>query len=351
MFVVLLIALSVSIGVSFLCSLMEAGLYAVSYPYVRSRAESGDRVGRILQRFKDDMGKPIAVILILNTVAHTAGAAVSGWAVGELYGSRMLLPFSIAYTLAVLYLSEILPKLIGVVYPKVVASAAAIPLVMLIRLLYPLIWISDLLTRKIHPGKKGQTSTQEVLSMAEMGIEEGALDRLEGSVIANIINLDRRLVREVMTPRVVVVRAPEGSLLAEVREMMESWAFSRIPLCSAENPDSLTGYVTQRDVLWELLRGNEERTLKEIARPLKIAPELLQCDKLLLQMLEQKEHIYAVVDEHGGLAGIITLEDILEEIVGHEIVDEYDSVSDMRGLARLLGLRRQLGAGRGKMTR
>lgn len=338
---ILLMALTVSIGVSFLCSLMEASLYAVSHPYVRSRADGGDRVGQILLHFKEDMGKPIAAILIMNTVAHTAGAAVCGWAVGELYGSAMLLPFSIAYTLAVLYLSEILPKLLGVAYPKIIASAAALPLALLIRIVYPFIWVSDLITRRINPENKGQTSTQEVLTMAEMGTEEGSLDPLEGSVIANIIHLDKLLVREVLTPRVVLVRALESQTLAEARSLLESCTFSRIPLCSAENPDHLTGYVTQRDVLWELLLGNGEKTLKETARPLTVVPELLRCDKLLLRMLEQKEHIYAVVDEHGGLVGIITLEDILEKIIGLEIVDEYDAVSNMRDLARLLSQQKE----------
>ncbi len=336
MLVIFLVALVVSIGVSFFCSLMEAALYAVSLPYVKHRAESGHRAGKLLLQFKEDMGKPIAAILILNTVAHTAGASVAGWSVGELFGSAALLPFSIIYTLVVLYFSEILPKLIGVVQSKFVATAAAAPLAILIRLLFPLIWIADFFTRQIGPSKDGMISAQEVSSMAEIGAEGGALDRLEGSVIVNIIALDKLLVRDVMTPRVVVLRCLESMTLAEAAQNMENWAFSRIPLYKEVDPECLTGYVTQRDVLWALVREGQEKPLKEVSRPLKTVPELMRCDKLLLDMIENKEHICSVVDEHGALAGIITLEDIIEKIVGHEIVDEYDRVSNLRGLARVL---------------
>ena len=178
-------------------------------------------------------------------------------------------------------------------------------------------------------------SHQEILSMAAIGKEEGALDDLEGSVISNVISLDEELVKDLLTPRVVVFRLDKDTKLSEVAADIGEWNFSRVPLFSKKEPDHLTAYVNQRDIYRELLAGNVDETLEDLARPLKTVPELMRADKLLLTMFEEKEHICAVVDEHGGLAGIITLEDIIEEIVGIEIVDEYDSVSDLRTFAKL----------------
>lgn len=336
MIAIFVAALVISIGTSFVCSLMEAAYYAVSISYVRSLAEKGSGVGKLLLKFKEGIGEPISAILILNTVAHTAGASVAGWAAADLFGPNALLPFSVIYTLAVLYLSEILPKLIGVMHAKVVVRIFAYPLNFLIKILYPLIWISNLMAQKIPSGKGGEISTEEVLSMAELGEEEGALDSLESSVIENIIGLDQILVGAVMTPRVVVMRFNEALTLEQIKPEMDNLSYSRVPLYSEEDPDELTSYVTQRDIFRELVHGHNQKTLKEISRPLKTVPELMRCDKLLLEMFAEKEHLYSVVDEHGGLAGIITLEDIIEEIIGHEIVDEYDAVSNMRALARLL---------------
>ena len=206
----------------------------------------------------------------------------------------------------------------------------------LIKILYPLIYVADLISKKIKPEKVSEVSVQEVLSMAEIGEEEGALDSLESSVIENIIGLDQILVGSVMTPRVVVQRFDEDKTLADIKPEMDYLAFTRIPLFSTNDPDELTSYVTQRDIFRELVHGHENKKLKEISRPLKTVPELMRCDKLLLDMFDTNEHLYSVVDEHGGLAGIITMEDIIEEIVGHEIVDEYDAVSNLRAFARLL---------------
>ena len=336
LYYILIISFLFSVGVSFLCSLMEAAFYAVSMPYVKSQADSGSKIGKLLLKFKNDMGEPVSAILILNTIANTIGAAVCGWTVGALYGPQNLAIFSIIYTLVILLFSEITPKLLGVTYAKYVVTIFAYPLNILIKILYPLIYISKLISRKISSEKTSEVSVQEVLSMAEIGEEEGALDSLETSVIENIIGLDQILVGSVMTPRVVVLRFDQDKTLADIKPEMDDLAFTRIPLFSVDDPDELTSYVTQRDIFREIVHGNENKKLKEISRPLKTVPELMRCDKLLLDMFDTNEHLYSVVDEHGGLAGIITMEDIIEEIVGHEIVDEYDAVSNLRAFARLL---------------
>jgi CBS domain containing-hemolysin-like protein len=322
---------------------MEATLYAVPLPHVRHMAESGARRGKILLDFKSNIQRPIAAILILNTAANTMGAAVAGWAVAQLYGESGLLIFSILFTLTILYCSEILPKVIGVVYSRQIAGIIAYPLAILIKLLIPLIAVSNLISSFLSKEAASQpkVSLDEVISMAALGTEEGALDRFEGSVITNVIGLDKLLVREVLTPRVVVFRLDQEIKLDGLKESIANWRHSRVPIFSESDPDHLTGYVNQRDIFRELIRGNTNLRLSDLARPLKAVPELMSVDKLLLQMFEEKEQICAVVDEHGGLAGIITMEDIIEEVVGREIVDEYDAVSDLRTFAQVLRFARQ----------
>jgi len=336
MFIILISALVLSVSTSFLCSLMESAYYAVSLPYVKSLADSGSKLGGVLLKFKEDMSRPISAILILNTVANTIGASVSGWAVGEYFGSQYLFPFSIGYTLMILYCGEIIPKLLGVTYNKLVAKIFAYPLLFLSKILSPLIAVSHFVA-KLFKSKEGEeVSTAEVLSMAEMGEEDGALDSLESAVIENIIGLDQILVGGVMTPRVVVKRFDESLTIKEIKTELEDLSFTRIPLYSETDPDDLKSYVIQRDIFRAIVQGHEDKTLREISRPLRTVSELMRCDKLLLEMFDVNEHFYSVIDEHGGLAGIITIEDIIEEIVGHEIVDEYDAVSNLRAFARLL---------------
>jgi len=337
MIYILVFSISLPIIISAFCSLMEAALYAVPYPYTKHLAESGSKRGKILMSLKNDVQKPIAAILILNTLANTGGAAIAGWAVAATFGETSLVIFSILFTLTVLYASEIIPKVLGVAYCKQISFFMARPLNFLIKILSPLIRASTIISGFIKSSEiQSRISQEEFLSMAALGTEEGALDHLEGSVIKNVIGLDELLVRDVLTPRVVVFRLEENTLLKDVKNSMLDWNHSRVPLYEEEDEDHLKSYVNQRDIYRELVKGNENIPLKDIARELETVPELMRVDKLLLQMFEQKEQICAVVDEHGGLAGIITMEDIIEEVVGREIVDEYDTVSDLRTFAKVV---------------
>jgi len=337
MFTVLIISVVSSIAISACCSLMEAALYAVPKGFIRHKVEAGSKAAALLMNLKEDVGKPIAAILILNTVANTAGASVAGWAVASIFGSNVLAVFSIIFTLCILYCSEITPKLIGVVYCKQVSMLVARPLKVIVALLYPLIYVSESISRLVRKNESEQTLTpEEIRSIAIVGTEEGALDHFEGSVIANVIGLDETLVKDVLTPRVVVFRLNQDTIVESLEKDILNWSYSRVPIYSDDDPDHLIGYITQRDAFSALLQGNKLATLKDLSRPLNTVPELMRVDKLLLQMFSKREHICAVVDEHGGLAGIITLEDIIEEIVGREIVDEYDSVSDLRTFAKLM---------------
>lgn len=337
MFIVLIIAVSISIGISFICSLMEAALFAVPVAHAKYFAEKNYGPAKILLQFKEELSHPISAILILNTLAHTIGASVSGALVAQIYGEDAIVVFSLSYTAAVLFFSEILPKNIGAIYNRKVSFVMAYPLKAMIFCLYPLIKIGDWVSLVIK-GKEGDVSLteHEFLSMTQIGTEEGVLDHLQGSVIKNVIGLDRLSVRDIHTPRVVVFRLSEDTKLSEIRDSIVEWSYSRVPLFAADDPEQITGYVTQRDLFRAFVRGESNKTLKDFSRKLNVVPEQMRTDKLLLHMFEHREAICAVVDEHAGFAGIVTLEDVIEEIVGREIVDEYDVVSDLRTYARAL---------------
>lgn len=333
----LVISVAALIAASIFCSMSEAAIYSVPIAFVRPLAQGGSRTGKILLEFKEDISKPISVILILNTTANVAGASLAGWAAGEVFGESALGFFTAGFTLVVLYFGEIFPKTLGSIYCRQISQVVALPVHILGRVFSPLIWISEKAASAFSSDEETPTvSTEEMLSLTEIGTEEGELDRLEGQVITNVIGLDEVLVKDVLTPRVVVERMDEATRLGEIGAAIHTWPFSRIPIFSENEPEHLTGYVLQRDIYRELLSGGEGKCLKDIARPLKAVPELMTVDKLLLEMLDEKRQISAVVDEHGGLAGIVTLEDIIEEVIGHEVVDEYDRVSDMRSFAKTL---------------
>ena len=341
MFALLVFSSIFAVATSAICSLAEATLYAVPIALVRHWADNGRRSGVILLKLKENIERPISAILIMNTVANTAGASIAGWAYGQLYGDLYgelgLLIFSSGFILSILLFSEITPKVLGVTYCKAIAPYLAFPINFLVSVLAIPLKLTEKLMAKIKPqnGAPG-VSQEEILSQVMVGTEEGALDQFEGSVIQNVVTLDQVLIRDILTPRVVVFRLPETTVIESLRNEILAWSHSRVPVFREDDPDHLTGYVLQRDIFRELLRGNGSAQLSEIARPLPVVPELIRADRLILKMFAERSQICSVVDEHGGLSGIITLEDILEEIVGQEIVDEYDTVSDLRTFARIL---------------
>ena len=338
MLLLLAVITLIAVGCSFCCSMTEAALLSVPLPHVKSLADQGSKRANILLSFKEDLNRPISAILILNTVANTVGAAVLGAIIAREYSETFVLAFSAFFTLLILIFGEIFPKQLGVKYCKTISPNVAIPLSIVIKLLTPLIWISKLISSLLNSNTSDQPSVSqaEVLSMAELGREEGVIDSLEDSVIRNVIELDTLLVKDVLTPRVVVFRLEENRTIESTKNEIINWAHSRIPLHVDENPDTITGYITQRDIFRALISGDKSQILSTLARPITTVPEFMRVDKLLLHMFEMRESICAVVDERGGFAGIVTLEDILEEIVGREIVDEYDYVSDLRSYAQIV---------------
>lgn len=334
--ILLIFAVVCALVTTFFCALTEAALYSVPYAFVKHLADQGSRSGKVLLGFKEEMSNPITAILVLNTIGAVLGSALVGAFAGEVFGGIWLGLFGVIFALTTLYFAEIAPKILGVTFCKPVSVASAIPLSLIIFSFSPLIWVTKLINRALSSDQDTSVTEEEVLSLAAIGTEEGTLDSFEGSVISNVIELDKLLVRDILTPRVVVFRLSEETKIQSLRDELPNWSYTRVPLHVEGDSDNLHGYVIQRDVYREIVAAAGKDVLKEIARPLVIVPEVMRADQLLLQMFAKKEHICGVVDEHGSFVGVITLEDIIEEIIGQEIVDEYDKVSDMRSLARVL---------------
>ena len=277
-------------------------------------------------------------MLILNTFAHTAGAAIAGAQAQLLWGKGILFWFTIIMTLAVLYFTEIIPKVLGVTFNKQLAYVIAGPLQVMIVVLTPLIWVSQRLTQFVCGAATTLPSApeEEVLQMAKISAEEGSILPVEARIIHNVLKLNEVKVRDVMTPRTVLSRLPAEMTLKELTARGMPWRHSRVPVYEGSDMDNLVGIVLRREVYNRLAEDDFEPTLGSLAKPIRFVPEHMHGHMLLAEFLKGLQHLFGVVDEYGGLAGIVTLEDILEEMIGQEIVDEFDLAVDMQELARRL---------------
>ncbi len=332
----LCLAAGIAILVSALCSICEAILYSVPVSHVETLARSNRLSGKLLKKIKDNIQQPITAILTLNTIANTMGAAIAGASAAAVFGDNNLAWFSAGFTLVILIFSEILPKTIGVVYCKKFAPWIAIPLVGLIKALTPIVWIIQHATRLI-PGydTKTEISVEEIRTMAILSRKSGILDLQQEGIIKNIIDLKNRTVRQAMTPRTVIFTLEKHMTIAEAKLRSEDWnRHSRVPVYN-RNPNDIVGIVLLKDVLLSIVEGKENKTLASLMKPPHFVPETAPLNRILLQFFERRQHLFCVVDEYGGMTGVISLEDIIEEIVGQEILDESDHPSKtMRDIAR-----------------
>ena len=329
----LIVAVAAAVLISAMCSLFEAVLYSVPVGHIESLANADRKAGRILQGLRANVDRPIAAILSLNTIANTAGAAVAGAAAASVFGEAWVGYFSAAFTLAILMFSEVIPKTAGVVYNRPLASVVAPPLALLVWLFRPLIWLCGMVTRVVSRGREPEhVSEEEILGLARMGQQTGALESDHAAAIANILTLQDKSVRDIMTPRTVVFALPASTTLEELRTR-GTFEHSRIPVYD-KNPDDVVGIVLGREVLAAMAGGSGEARLEEMMRPVDFVAESVGVDRLLRMFMEKRQHLLIVLDEFGGLAGVVTLEDVIEEILGQEIVDEFDRVADLRELAR-----------------
>lgn len=326
---------------SFLCSIAEAVILSVSPAYVALLEKQGISSASILRSLKQDIHRPLAAILTLNTIAHTIGAAGAGAQAQAIFGSNTVAVTSVVLTLLILIFSEIIPKTIGAEYWRILAPTTAYALRVLIFLLYPFVKIAEKLTfsTRTEPRLNG-FSREEFAVMAEVSADEGQILHQESRLLKNLLLLSGTNVSRVLTPRSVVFSRPENSTVAEYFYQYDHIRFSRIPLFGGSESENITGFVLRNDLLLAQARGNSDIQLSNYARNIDVIPKSTSVARALETFIESNSHIMMVVDEYGGVEGILTLEDLLETLLGDEIVDEGDQAVDMQQLARRLGKKR-----------
>lgn len=330
----LILSVALAILVSSYCSLAEAVLYSVPWSYIERLRESGKKSGNLLYKLRKDVDEPITAILTLNTVAHTVGAAVAGAAAAKVFGENSVFVFSVVFTILILILSEIIPKTVGVLYNRFFSPFLAMPLRLLVFIFLPVIKTTSFIVNFLGKNKETPDTTEEDLrAMASLTRKSGVLKKFEEHYINNILTLDNKTVREVMTPRTVIFSLPEEKTVFEVWNKENIWPYSRVPVYENQDPEQVIGIVYRREVLEILAKGKGNSQLRDLMKPAHFTLESLTLDRVMVTFLESRLHLALVLDEYGGLAGLITLEDILEEILGREIVDETDQVADLRELA------------------
>ena len=330
----LVLAIAVAVLVSFFCSLAEAALYAVPWSAIERLRKAGRKSGKLLYRMRTEVDKPIAAILTLNTVANTAGSTIAGAAFLAVFGAGHMALFASCFTILILAFGEIVPKTLGVAKAEPVARFLARPLLIMVKILAPLLWLTGLLTRLLTPpGKTPQISEDDIRAMTSLSRKAGRIQPYEEKFIQNVLALDQKRVYDIMTPRTVVFSLPEDITVEAAYKDPRIWHFSRIPVYGEDNED-LVGLVERRMLGQCFAEDKKNLTLSEIMRPLHFVQESQTLDILLRELLKARVHLFAVLDEYGGLAGVVSLEDVLEEILGSEIMDESDNVADLRALAR-----------------
>jgi CBS domain containing-hemolysin-like protein len=328
------IFLFLALGISFLCSLLEAIILSVTWSYIEILKKKEKGSGELLQKLKENIDQSLAAILTLNTVSHTIGAAGIGSEFHKL-GNEWFTVASIILTILILVFSEIIPKTLGAIYWKRMAPSAAYLLELLIRITWPIVVVLNYFSRIISDGKENrkEMTREEMIAVAEIGETQGALEKQETRVIKNLLTLDKILAEDVMTPSTVMMTFHKSDTIKEVIKKNSPIPFSRIPIID-NNLDDIIGVVFRSKILEMNSDGKSDVRMEELAADDSVAT-------LLEEFLKKREHVFLVVDEYGTTQGIITLEDAVETLLGAEIVDESDSVEDMRLLARELWEKRR----------
>ena len=321
--------------VSFLCSLLESVLLSISITHVSVLGKNGSHSGKIMAELKENINRPLAAILTINTVANTVGAAGVGAQTMVLYGNEWVAVASGILTLSILIFSEIIPKTIGAVYNKSLSSFTAYTIRSLMVIAYPFVVLSESMAGLIHSGENGgesKASREELLAMAEISEDEGSIDEQEGDIIENLMKLDDIAIEEVMTPRSVVFALNQNRTVGEVVEKHSPIAFSRIPVFD-EDLDNVIGLVNRYTLVNEQAEDRFDIKMSELMKPIHTVKERESVSDVLDQFVKRRQQIFMVTDDFGTTTGLISLEDAIETLLGVEIVDEHDNVVDMRKLA------------------
>ena len=335
----------VALVFSFLCSIAEAVLLSVRTAYVGILEQEGRPAGRLLRDLRAEINRPLAAILTLNTIAHTVGAAGAGAQAAAVFGSQWLGVASAVLTLLILVFSEIIPKTLGARYWRRLAPATAYGLRGLIRVLKPFVVMAEWFTRGL--GKSEEPvglSRSEFAALAVEGRREGQLEENESLILQNLLRLRETRVDDAMTPRIVVFSLPEQMTVGEFIGAYGAMRFSRMPVYRDES-EQITGFTLRSDLLLAHAEGRDEEPVSAFRRDIEVIPDGTSLERAFDAFLQNRVHIMLVVDEYGGMEGILTLEDVIETLLGTEIVDEYDTTTDMQALARRLWRRRAAGMG------
>lgn len=329
----------ISIIFSFLCSMWEAVLLSITPTWAQVREQEGAAIGKLLADFKANIDRPLAAILTLNTIAHTAGAIGVGgqatviWADANPLITMVLVPS--VMTLAILVLSEIIPKTLGALYWQRLAPFTVTSLRLLMTVLAPFVWLSQGVTGLLKRDYEKPVLTRtDFLAMAEIGAREGVFEDSETHMIGHLLRFQSVQARDVMTPRTVVAAAAEEESIDSFYRGGRRQRFSRFPTYHKGSIDRVTGYVLKADLLVAMVEARGGDEIGSLRRDILTVSESHPITDLFRSLMERQEHIAAVLDEFGGLAGILTMEDVIETLLGMEIVDETDATTDMRELAQ-----------------
>lgn len=331
----LILFVVLAIGVSFLCSILEAVLLSITPSFVESAEAERPGLAAKLRTLRADIERPLAAILSLNTIAHTVGATGAGAQAAVVFDDAGVGIFSALLTLGILVLSEIVPKTLGATYWRGLAPFAVRVLPVLIWAQLPLVWMSQWLTRLLTRGAKGdELSREEITALTTAGQRLGVVEEDETRIVSNLFRLPEIAAREVMTPRTVIEHVPASATVSSVLEGRDSFPFSRLPV-TGDTVDEVLGVALTRELMLAALRGEGDRPVSDFMRDLPRVPEDIDLDSLFDQLMEGPAHLALVQDEYGGTAGLVSMEDVLETLLGTEIVDEHDEAADLRKVARL----------------
>ncbi len=337
----LIVFIVIALGISFLCSIAEAVILSVTSAHIELLKKEGHRAGKLLSDLKADINRALAAILTLNTIAHTMGAAGAGAQAASLFGDTYVGIISAVLTLLILIFSEIIPKTLGANYWRTLAPATAYMLRFLIWLLYPFVKLSEKLVQGLPESSQTDSfSRREFAAMAELSVKEGKLAEQESVILTNLLLLRETKVEDVMTPRTVLFSLADNLSVNEFFHKYDHIRFSRIPVFDNNDKEHILGFVLRCDLLLAKARGNEALPLKHYCREITAFPETASLSQAFDQFLTQRAQIMLIMGEYGEIAGILTLEDLFETLLGLEIVDESDKTVDMQKLARRLWKRR-----------
>jgi CBS domain containing-hemolysin-like protein len=334
----LIFYLVMTIFVSFVCSVLEAVLLSTTPTYIQSLYKTDPQSAKVVDDLKSDIDKAVSSILILNTIAHTVGAIGVGAQGLKVLGDEYQAMISVLFTLAILYFSEIIPKTIGATYWQALCVPAARLINVLIKITYPLIIISKMITKKIKKNEETLVSRDEILAVAELGEKSGSIAELESNMLENLLGLKSVKTEEILTPRSVVFALDENMSVKDALELDDVYIHTRIPIY-IDNRDNITGFVLNYELLKSGVDTDSDLTLKDLKKPIFRISENLPVLYLLNLFIKREEQIFLVEDNFSQPVGLVTLEDAVETLIGAEIVDEVDKVADMRELAKQRAMR------------